>query len=70
MANARKAPTEERPPGDTPRVMDATEVARMQAALDAGGLDVRADENGRIDPAAFANAVLKRWPKVMKKLAE
>ncbi|MFT0861159.1 hypothetical protein [Ancylobacter sp. G4_0304] len=44
--------------------------ARIQAALDAGGLDVRVDASGEVDPEAFADAVMKRWPRVMAKLGE
>ncbi|WP_428029049.1 hypothetical protein [Ancylobacter sp.] len=53
----------------TPRE-HGSEAARVQAALDAGGLKVTADETGAFDARAFAEAVMARWPKVMQKLGE
>lgn len=47
-----------------------SDAARVQAALDAGGLKVTADETGAFDARAFAEAVMARWPKVMQKLGE
>lgn len=47
-----------------------SQAAGVQAALDAGGLKVTADETGAFDARAFAEAVMSRWPKVMQKLGE
>jgi len=59
------------PSGPTPTEPPLGErAARVQAALDAGGLPVKVDEAGEFDARAFAEATLARWPKVMKKLGE
>ncbi|WP_029351125.1 hypothetical protein [Bosea sp. 117] len=53
--------------GAGPRIR---EVERTNAALRAGGLGYQVGPNGPFDAEAFADAALKRWPRVMAKLGE
>ena len=62
MSTAKK-PT---PPASAPRTPD---VARMNAALRASGIDYQV-EGEKVDAAAFTRAFTKRFPKTMAKLAE
>lgn len=48
----------------------AAKVERTNAALRAGGIDYRVEPGLPFDAKAFAVAALKRWPRVMAKLAE
>lgn len=48
--------------------VEPLDVARVNAALRASGIDYQAD--GKVDARAFARAFGKRFPKTMAKLAE
>lgn len=48
----------------------AIDVARINAALKAAGMDYRVDSDGTFDVTAFTRASIKRWPHVTAKLAQ
>jgi hypothetical protein len=62
MSTAKK-PT---PSAPTPRAPD---VARMNAALRASGIDYQV-EGEKVDMRAYAKAISKRFPKIVAKLAK
>lgn len=43
---------------------------RTKAALRAGGIDARVNDDGTIDAVSFVTGARKRWTKVINKLAE
>lgn len=72
MSTARKpsraASSDAAPPAPPAGTAQAIDVARMNAALKASGIDYQVE--GEVDMRAYAEAIGKRFPKITAKLAE